>query len=88
MRTALSLIPPPISLHVAGYSASTIPNDNKDLTFNGNLHDLAVLKLAAPVADPIAVALPNATTVLPVGQQLQISGWGTTESGRASSVLL
>jgi hypothetical protein len=49
---------------------------------------MAVLKLAAPVADPIAVALPNATTVLPVGQQLQISGWGTTESGRASSVLL
>lgn len=30
----------------AGYSASTIPEDNKDLTFEGPLHDVAVIKLA------------------------------------------
>lgn len=34
-----------------GYSASTIPDDNEDLTFEGNLHDLAVLKLGSAVPE-------------------------------------
>lgn len=71
----------------AGYSPDTIPRDNLDLTFEGELHDLAVLKLAAEVPAVEAVALPNATSPLPAGQALLVAGWGTTESGQASTVL-
>jgi trypsin len=70
-----------------GYSASTIPTDNKDLTFSGDLHDLAALRLGQPVPEPVTVSLPDASLVVPSGAGLQVAGWGVTENGQPSSIL-
>jgi hypothetical protein len=84
--TALLTTPPPPLLST-GYSASTIPTDNKDLTFSGDLHDLAALRLGQPVPEPVTVSLPDASLVVPSGAGLQVAGWGVTENGQPSSIL-
>jgi hypothetical protein len=72
----------------AGYSADKIPQDNKDLTFDGSLYDLAVVKLSQAVAgDPTTVDVAAEGATLAPGQMLQVAGWGTTETGSTSSVL-
>lgn len=81
--------PPAICLRLAaGYSAARIPEDNEDLTFDGPLHDIAVLKLAQAVpGTPATVPLAAADTPLAERQKLQVAGWGTTEAGTASNIL-
>lgn len=78
----------PLSFHPpAGYSASKIPEDNQDLTFDGSLHDLGAVRLAAPLPSPATVALAPRDAGVQEGQLLQVAGWGMTESGSPSNVL-
>ncbi|KAI7837488.1 hypothetical protein COHA_008679 [Chlorella ohadii] len=71
-----------------GYSASKIPQDNADMTFDGSLHDVALIKLKNPIPDLTSVALlPAKDLQLSDQQRLQVAGWGTTETGRPSNVL-
>lgn len=73
---------------LSGYSASKIPEDNKDLTFEGALHDIAVVKLATAVSGtPATVALASADTPVTESEKLQVAGWGTTENGQPSNIL-
>jgi hypothetical protein len=48
---------------------------------------VAVLKLAEPVVDPVTIMLANSSTTLERGEQLQVAGFGTTESGQPSNFL-
>jgi hypothetical protein len=80
--------PPAARPPAAGYSADKIPQDNKDLTFDGSLHDLAVVKLSQAIAgDPTTVDVVGEGATLAPGQMLQVAGWGTTETGSTSNVL-
>ena len=83
-----SPLPPPVLPRHAGYSPARIPEDNRDLTFDGPLHDLAVIKLAAPVpGSPATAALAPRDAQVAERQRLQVAGWGTTEAGTASNLL-
>ena len=77
----------PFCFPSAGYSADKIPNDNQDLTFDGDLHDVAVLKLAKPVPDAVTVTLADGSLEMERGQRLKVVGWGKTEAGQSSQVL-
>ena len=68
-----------IAAAAAAYSPEKLAEDNAALNYSGSLHDLALIKLAAPSDCPGAAAplLPTPHTRLAAGNKLQVVGAGT-----------
>ncbi|KAL4451406.1 hypothetical protein ABPG77_009478 [Micractinium sp. CCAP 211/92] len=84
-----TLYPPMLILPHPDYKPTTLEDDEQDGVIQGDLHDIAVIKLALPVEGADAVALPRRRLPLRDGQQLEVAGWGkTSNSGNESQALL
>lgn len=77
--------PPLPHAPLADYKPTTLEDDEQDGVIQGDLHDIAVIKLALPVEGADAVALPRRRLPLRDGQQLEASGYGRLHALQAAA---